>query len=231
MYSPAIPARDVTDTVSLLGSGDFAPLERAPGSTSANVAADPSRFTVTKREGGPPGTSAGDPLASGGVTAEGGDVSAPDVQRVSLAQSSSPTLGASLPSRGGQSASSVPSGLSHPIDSPNLSFHASPGPAPAPADGAKAVEPEPAGGQNAARASSAVNGLTVGREAASLVGGQPPELVVARSSWAPASPVTADNRVHFRGAIEVQRDGSLSAPGSPLIQDVASPQMPFWPGH
>ena len=58
MYRPATPVPQVTGTVSLLGSADFAPLDEAsPASTSPNAASDVRQFTVTKGERGHPAPS------------------------------------------------------------------------------------------------------------------------------------------------------------------------------
>ena len=101
---------------------------------------------------------------------------------------------------------------------------------------AGALEPEPARGETATQDQPATAGnLTAAPEAASpeaasLVGLHLHELVVSRHPWVSASPVTADGPVHLPVAVEAQRDGLLSAPGSPLSQDLSRPQMPFQPG-
>ena len=159
---------------------------------------------------------------------------APDVQR--LTDSQSPTFGTPIPSRVSQSTPSAPLGPTHQIHSSNLPFGPPLEQAQPPARSVGALEPEPARGESATQdQATTADNLTAAPEAASpetalLVGRHLHELVVARNPWVSASPVTVDGPVHLPVPVEVQREGLLSATGSPLSRDLSLPQMPFQPG-
>ena len=235
IYRPATPVPEVTGTVSLLGSADFAPLDEAsPASTSPNAASDVSQITVAKGERGHWATSGPGPLSSQGARPGLGSVPAPDVQR--LTDSQSPPLGTPIPSRVSQSTPSAPLGPTRQIHSSNLPFGPSLEQAQPPARSVGALEPEPASGESATQdQATTADNLTGAPEAASpetalLVGRHLHELVVSRNPWVSASPVTVDGPVQLPVPVEVQREGLLSATGSPHSQDLSLPQMPFQPG-
>ncbi len=235
IYRPATPVPEVTGTVSLLGSADFAPLDEAsPASTSPNAASDESQITVAKGESGHTATSGPGPFSSQGARPGLGSVPAPDVQRLTASQS--PTFATPIPSRVSQSTPSAPLGPTHQIHDSNLPFGPPLEQAQPPARSVGALEPEPARGEPATQdQATTADNLTAAPEAASpetalLVGRHLHELVVARNPWVSASPVTVDGPVHLPVPVEVQRQGLLSATGSSLSRDLSLPQMPFQPG-